>query len=81
LRIELETTVRDALARDIARHLKAEFDVEVGGLEAVLLIDFLSERMGPHYYNQALADARARLEARFEALNDVFYELEKPVKR
>jgi uncharacterized protein (DUF2164 family) len=49
-------------------------------MDAMLLLDFLSERLGPHYYNQALQDARARLSGKLEALGDTFYELEKPAK-
>lgn len=78
--IELDRTVRDALARAVAAYLKDELDLEIGGMDAVLLIDFLSERLGPHYYNQALHDARALLHARVDALGDSFYELEKAAK-
>ncbi len=80
MKIELEKSAREALARLLTKYLKDEFDVEVGGMEAVLLLDFISERLGPHYYNQALYDARAHLHARMEALGEVFFELEKPAK-
>jgi uncharacterized protein (DUF2164 family) len=80
VKIELEKSARDALARGLARYLKDEFDVEVGGMEAVLLLDFISERLGPHYYNQALCDAHAHLHARMEALGEAFFELERPAK-
>ncbi len=78
MKIELEKPARDALARSIAGYLKDELDVEIGGMEAVLLLDFISEGLGPHYYNQALYDARAHLHARMEALSEIFFELEKP---
>ncbi len=80
MRIELEKPARDALARTLAQYLKSEFEVEIGGMDAILLLDFISERFGPHYYNQALLDARAHLHAKFEALGEAFYELEKPAK-
>lgn len=80
MKIELDKAARDSLARALAGYLKAEFDVEVGGLEAVLLLDFIGERLGPHFYNQALYDARAHLRAKMDALGDAFYELEKTAK-
>ena len=80
MKIELEKSTRNAFARAFAKHLKDELDVEVGGMEAMLLIDFISEKLGPHYYNQALYDARTHLSTKMEALTEVFYELEKRAK-
>jgi uncharacterized protein (DUF2164 family) len=80
VRIELEKPARDALARTLAGYLKDEFEVEIGGMDAILLLDFISERLGPHYYNQALQDARAHLHAKIENLGEAFYELEKTAK-
>ncbi len=80
MRIELEKPARDALVRALSGYLKDELDVQVGGMEAMLLLDFISERLGPHYYNQALYDARAHLQAKIDALGEAFYELEKPAK-
>ena len=80
MRIELDKPVREALARSLSRYLKDHFDVDVGGMDAVLLLDFVAETLGPHFYNQALHDARARLQDKVEALSDAFYELEKRAK-
>lgn len=79
-RIKLEKPAHDALARTLAAYLKEECEVEIGGMQAVLLLDFIVERLGPHIYNQALYDARARLQSRFEALGESLYELEKRAK-
>ena len=80
MRIELEKPARDALARALAGYLKEELEVEIGGMDAILLLDFISEKLGPHYYNQALLDASAHLRTRLEALSEAFYDLEKPAK-
>lgn len=80
MRIEFDKPVREALARAMQAYLKDELDVEVGGMDAVLLLDFVSERLGPHYYNQGLEDARTLLHARMEAFGDALYDLEKPAK-
>jgi uncharacterized protein (DUF2164 family) len=79
-RIELEKPVRDALARALTRYLKDELDVELGGMDAVLMLDFLSEKLGPHYYNQGLADAQAIFSKKVEQIADAIYEIEKPAR-
>ena len=79
-RIELEKGAREGLSRALARYLKDELEVEIGGMETLLLLDFISERMGPHYYNQALYDVRTLLQARFETLGEAVYDLERPAK-
>ena len=48
MRIELEKPAREALARALAGYLKDELDVEIGGMDAILLLDFISEKLGPH---------------------------------
>lgn len=79
-RIELEKPTRDALARAISRYLKDELDVEVGGMDSMLLLDFITERMGPHYYNQGLHDAQAIVRAKLDLIGEAVYEIEKPAK-
>jgi uncharacterized protein (DUF2164 family) len=78
MRIELEKTSRDAASHALATYLKDELGLEVGRMDAVLLVDFIAERLGPHFYNQALHDARALMHAKMDALGEAFYELEKP---
>ena len=80
MRIELDKPTREALARTLTRYLKSELDVELGGMDATLLLDFLAQTLGPHYYNQALYDARALLSAKMEALTDGLCELERSAK-
>jgi len=79
-RIELEKPVREALTRALSSYLKDELDVEVGGMDAILLLDFVAERLGPHFYNQGLYDAQALLRAKLEVVSEALYELEKPAK-
>lgn len=79
-KIELPKDTRDALSRALTHHLKKEFDLEVAGFDAVFLLDYLAETLGPHFYNQGLHDAQAILHGRFEQVSDAIYELEKPVK-
>jgi uncharacterized protein (DUF2164 family) len=79
-KIELEKPVREAAVRALSRYLKDELDVDIGGMDAVLLLDFLSEKLGPHYYNQGLHDAQAILQAKLEQIGEAIWEIEKPVR-
>ena len=80
-KIELPKDAAEAAAKALSQYLKAEFDVEVSGFDAVFLVDFITERLGPHYYNQGLYDAQALLHVKLEQLGESILELEKPVKR
>ena len=77
----LEKDDRTALARTLRAHLKNELDVEVGGLEAEFLLDFLAERLGPRFYNLGLRDAATALAKRMDVLTEALEELERPVPR
>ena len=79
-KIELPKETAEAAAKALSKYLKAELDVEVSGFDAVFLVDFITERLGPHYYNQGLYDAQAVLHARLEQISEAIYELEKPTK-
>jgi uncharacterized protein (DUF2164 family) len=80
-KIELPKPTADELAQALSRYLKAELDLEVKGFDAVFLVDFITETLGPYYYNQGLADAQAMLAKKFDELGEALYQLEKPVKR
>lgn len=71
----------ELLARALKAHLKAELDVEIGGLDAEFLLDFMAERIGPRFYNQGLRDAATALAKRMDVLTEALEELERPVPR
>ena len=79
-KIELPKESRDALARALSRYLKDEHDVEVAGFDAHFLLDFIIETIGPHVYNQGLADAQALMSKKTDEIVEAIYQLEKPVK-
>lgn len=80
-KIDLDKPLREQLARELAGYLKDELGVEAGGMEAVLLLDFLIERIGPAVYNQALQDAQAVLQSRAEQIAEAIDALGKPLPR
>ena len=77
----LEKDDRVALARALKAWLARELDVEVGGLEAEFLLDFLVDRIGPRFYNLGLRDAATALAKRMDVLTEALEELERPVPR
>ena len=80
-RIELDKQVREAASRLLLRHLKDEHDVELTPFDALALVDFVSEALGPYFYNQGVADAQAVVQKRADAIADALYDLEKPLRR
>jgi len=80
-RIEFDKSDREMLACKITAHLRDELNIEIAAFDAVLLLDFLAETLGPHYYNQGLKDAQAIVASRADAIVEAIYEIEKPVRR
>ena len=80
-KIELPKEIRDQIAKALSRYLKDELDVEVTGFDAVFLTDFITEHLGPHFYNQGLADAQALLARKLDEMGDLILQLEKPTTR
>jgi len=80
-RIEFDKETRDQLSRGLKRRLKDTLDVEIDPFDALDLLDFLSETLGPHYYNQGLHDAQAIVKDRVDAIIEDIYVIEKPLGR
>ena len=79
-KLELSKEAQSAAAAALSRYLKSELDVEVKGFDAVFLVDFITEELGPHYYNQGLADACAVLAKKVDEIGEAIYGIEKAVK-
>ncbi|GGE84396.1 DUF2164 domain-containing protein [Stappia taiwanensis] len=77
-KIEFSKEERAALARRIRDHLRDEFDMEIGALDADIFLRFLSEEIGGAFYNRGLLDAQAAISARFDEIAEVVYALEQP---
>jgi uncharacterized protein (DUF2164 family) len=75
-KIELPKEIRDEAAKALSRYLKRELDLEVTGFDAVFLLDFVTETLGPHFYNQALADAQALLGKKLDEMGEAIWQLE-----
>ncbi|MBN6112322.1 DUF2164 domain-containing protein [Xanthomonas bonasiae] len=68
------------IAEQLQRYLREELQQQIGGFEAEFLLDFVAQRIGAHFYNRGLQDARTQLAAQLDALDDALYQLEQPTE-
>lgn len=80
-KIEFDRAQREAVARQLVRRLRDEFDLEVAPMDGQRLIDLLSETLGPAWYNQGLRDAQAALQSRVDDIAEAIAGLEQPEPR
>jgi uncharacterized protein (DUF2164 family) len=80
LNIRLPKEQKDMLTEDIKQFFLTERSEELGDLAAETILDFMLKTVGPHAYNQALADARSLLVQLAGAAEDELYALEKPLR-
>jgi uncharacterized protein (DUF2164 family) len=71
--IEISKEVKKEIIEEIKEFFLKERDEEIGELAAELVFDFIAEKIGPYFYNQALNDAHYFLSEKLEDL----YGLEK----
>lgn len=73
--------MKDELVKHIQTYFSTEMSQELGNFEAEFLLDFFSEYIGPHYYNQAIRDVQKHLSGYVDTLNERIDELEKPLPK
>ena len=69
MKINLSPEGRAEAVSSIQRYFDENFSEPVGELPASLLLNFFIEEIGPVVYNQAIADAQARMQSRISDLN------------
>jgi uncharacterized protein (DUF2164 family) len=69
------------IIEDIQRYYYQENGDEIGELAAENLLEFIKESIGPHFYNQAIKDAKNLVEQRMQTLEEDLYALERSIKR
>lgn len=71
--IEIPKQVRAQAIASIQRYFEENLPEPIGELPAGLLLNFFLEEIGPAVYNQAIADAQARMQQRVTDLNGELY--------
>jgi uncharacterized protein (DUF2164 family) len=75
--LKLPREQKVALAREVAEYLRENLDCESGELGAELLLDFVSQLIGPYHYNLALDHARLAVSRRFDGIEEDLVALER----
>ncbi len=70
--IELPKHLRGDAIASIQRYFETNLD-PIGDLPAGLLLNYILEEIGPAIYNQAIADAQARLQIQLTDLTGELY--------
>lgn len=78
--IKLERAQKETLATVIQDYMQDELDVEIGQFDSEFLIDFITEKLGPIYYNKGVEDAKSLVERRMLEVSEELYEIEQEVK-
>ena len=71
--IELKKQARTDAIASLKKYFEEEIREPLGDLRAGLLLDFFLEEVAPAVYNQAIADAQARMAARVADLEGELY--------
>lgn len=75
--IELSREARQAASASLRKVLVEELEVEIGALQAGLILDRIVLDLGPVLYNRALTDARAVIAAKAEDMDEALYGLQR----
>ena len=78
--IKLKREQKEALATAIQDYMQDELEVEIGQFDSEFLIDFITEKLAPFYYNKGIEDAKVVIDRRMQEMNDELYEIEQEIK-
>lgn len=66
--IELTKEQKKQAIQDIKEYFSRERDEEIGDLAAGMILDFISEKIGRYFYNQAITDVQKFMGEKLEDL-------------
>jgi uncharacterized protein (DUF2164 family) len=73
VKVELFKQVRADAITSIQRYFQESMPEPIGNMAAGLLLSYFVEEIGPAIYNQAIADAQARIQQRMSDLEGDLY--------
>ncbi len=68
------------MATAIQDYMQDELSLEIGQFDSEFLIDFITEKLAPIYYNKGIEDAKTVIERRMLEMSDELYEIEQEVQ-
>lgn len=72
-KIELTKEQRAEAIEKIMEYFNAEYDDEIGNLQAMLFLDFILDNIGPFIYNEAVKDAVTFVNSKLEDIYEITF--------
>lgn len=69
--IELNKDEEKIMIEEIKKFYFLEKDEEIGNLSAMIFLDFITKKLGKHYYNQGVNDAKKYFLDKLEEISDI----------
>ncbi|MFC4799329.1 DUF2164 domain-containing protein [Neobacillus sp. GCM10023253] len=79
--IKLSKEQQQFMISDIKYFFSQERDEDITEFAAERVLDFIKEKLAPHFYNAAVLDVKHVVEQQFSSLEDEILTLERPIKR
>jgi uncharacterized protein (DUF2164 family) len=70
-KLSLSKEKRDVMVSEIKKYFLKERGEEIGDLAAGLLLNFITEKIAPEFYNKGIYDAHAYMSERLEEMLDI----------
>lgn len=75
--VKFDKEQKEIILSKLKKYCEGELDLELGQFEAEFFLDFISDNIGNHYYNKALADAQYIVTQRTMDMADAIDEMSK----
>jgi uncharacterized protein (DUF2164 family) len=78
--IQFTKQQKDNMIAEIQRFFYEERNEEIGVIAAENAYEFFKDQLGPHFYNEAIKDARLVIEQKMNMMEEDLFSLEKNLK-
>ncbi|MFN2747351.1 DUF2164 family protein [Bacillus sp. z60-18] len=75
--LQLTQEEKQAMMNEIKRFYLEERGEDAGDIAAIQTFEFIKEKLGPYFYNQALKDSRKVVEEKAAAIEEELFALER----
>ncbi len=75
--IEFTQQQKEGLSEALQQYCADELDVELEQFDALFLLEFVTNKIGPVFYNKGLSDAQSVFERKVFDIADELYQIEK----
>ncbi|MED3560998.1 DUF2164 domain-containing protein [Bacillus xiapuensis] len=79
--LKIKKEQKEVMISEIQYFFSQERDEEITEFAAERVLDFVKEKLAPHFYNAAVLDVKHVVEQQFSSLEDEILTLERPIKK